>query len=137
MIRSNGLRRLMRWGLGALAVLLAHGILAPSTVRAGCNHLVTSQADRQLDLHHLDGLITGAGDREAPRPPRPCSGPGCSNSTPRPMPVPSAGSDGPHDWIVAIPALEADAPALPRRIPDPTPARPVGHGPSIFHPPPA
>jgi hypothetical protein len=148
-IRSIGFERLMRWGAGALVLLLAHGLGAPRSAWAGCNHLVTSQSDRGLDFNRLDDLITGSSalladdtDRERPGPPgprtpRPCSGPGCSSGVPWPASTASPSSGGPDQWIALESILDLAVASPPRLVPDEPAARPAGHKPSIFHPPPA
>lgn len=137
LIRAIGFGRLMRWGAGALMLLLAHGLVAPSA-RAGCNdHLVTSQADRRLDFNRLDELITGD-SADPDRAPRPCSGPGCSGGGPSaPASTASPHSGGPDQWVALAAAVGADVASPPRIAPDDPAARPDGHRPSIFHPPPA
>jgi hypothetical protein len=144
--RSLGLGRLVRWGAGALVLLLAHGLVAPGAVRAGCNHPVTSQADRRLDLHQLDGLITGSAsdlvgdDLGQDRPgqsPRRCSGPGCSRGVPWPAPTAFQVSPGHDQWIVIGSVLALTVVTSPRLVADEPAARPAGFRPSIFHPPPA
>lgn len=136
-IQSVGIQRLLRWGLGALVLLLAHGLFVPGA-RAGCNHGVTSQSDRRLDFNRLDDLIAGDAGRHAPAvPPCRCSGPGCSSDTPGPAPTGSPAPTGPDQWIAVMPAPGPDASSPPRLIPDEPAARPAGHRPSIFHPPPA
>jgi hypothetical protein len=133
----------MRWGTGALVLLLAHGLGAPGAARAGCNHLVTSQSDRLLDFNRLDDLITGSSAihdepvQPDPGRPRPCSGPGCSSSIPRPASTGSPGSSGPDQWATLEAALDSSVASPPRLVPDEPAARPAGHQPSIFHPPPA
>jgi hypothetical protein len=141
--RSIGLERLMRWGIGALVLLLAHGLGAPGAARAGCNHLVTSQSDGLLEFNRLDDLITGSSampvepSQSVPRSPRPCSGPGCSSSVPRPPSTASPSSSGPDQWAALDAALDSVIASPPRLVPDEPAARPAGHKPSIFHPPPA
>ncbi len=144
-MRSIPLERLARLGTGALVLLLAHGLAAPRTARAGCGHLVTSQSNRELDDNRLDDLITGhstamlAGDPgdSGPRGPLPCSGPGCSNGVPRPVPAAPSAPVGPDQWL-ALGDLLRLGDADPHRLPpDELSARPAGHRPSIFHPPPA
>jgi hypothetical protein len=140
-MRSMRLERLMRWGVGALVLLLAHGLGAPRSAWAGCSHLVTSQADRSLDHNRLDSLITGQAqvpaDQPGPRGPLPCSGPGCSNSAPRPVPTAPSAPVGPEQWLALGAALRIGEAAPHRLSPDEPAARPAGHKPSIFHPPPA
>ncbi|MHB1556635.1 MAG: hypothetical protein ACYC61_04030 [Isosphaeraceae bacterium] len=147
-MRSDRFGRLARWGMGALLLLLLQCFAAPQSARAACsNHLVTSQSERRLAYDRLDDLITGGlfttladGPRqERPdRPvPRPCSGPGCSSSVPRPVSTAFPGTVGPDQWIAlrAVPGPAAASPAP--LMPDEPADRPAGHRPSIFHPPPA
>jgi hypothetical protein len=145
-IRSiGGSERLLRWGIGALVLLLAHGLGAPRSAWAGCNnHLVTSQSDRQLDFNRLDDLIMGSSllpaddaGRPGPRAPRPCSGPGCSSSVPWPASTASPSSAGPDQWVALESVLAPAVASPPRLVPDEPAARPIGYKPSIFHPPPA
>jgi hypothetical protein len=148
MTRSIGCGRLMRWATGALVLLAAHGLGASGTARAGCeNHLVTSLSERLLDHDQLDELITGdlsatLADGSTPnRPgqpvPRRCSGPGCSSGVPRPMSTASPSSGGPDQWVALDAVLGLIVASPPRLVPDEPAARPAGHKPSIFHPPPA
>ncbi len=141
--RSIGFGRLMRWGTGALVLLLAHGLGAPAAARAGCNHLVTSQSDRMLDINRFDDLIAGSSarlngpGRPTPGRPGPCSGPGCSSRIPRPASTTTPGSSGPDQWATLEAVLGPAVPSPPRLVPDEPAARPAGHKLSIFHPPPA
>jgi hypothetical protein len=142
---ANGCERLMRWGVGAVVLLLAHGLGLPGAARAGCNHLVTSQSDRRPDFNRLDDLIAGgsiampAGQpgQPDPRPSRRCSGPGCSNGIPWPLSTTSPSTGGPDQWVALEAILGLDAISIPRLPADEPAARPAGHKPSIFHPPPA
>ena len=151
LIRSIGIHRLIRWGTAAFVLLLAHGLGAPRSAWAGCNHLVTSESGRRLELDRLDDLITGGSSafladessgREWPgqpgrRAPKPCSGPGCSSSIPRPASTGSPTTSGPDQWIAMESVLALSPVSPPRLVPDEPAARPAGHKPSIFHPPPA
>ncbi len=140
----RGCERLVRWGVGALVLLLAHGLGAPGAARAGCNHLVTSQFDRQLDINRLDDLIAGGSiampaddpGQPDPRPSRRCSGPGCSSGVPWPLSTTSPTSSGLDHWAALEAILDLDVTSPPRHLPDEPAARPAGHKPSIFHPPP-
>ncbi len=144
MKQAIGFERLMRWGIGALVLLLAHGLGAPGAARAGCDHLVTSQSDRRLDLNRLDDLITGGSTvmpadepgQPGPRPSRRCSGPGCSSGVPWPLSTASPNSGGPDQWVALEAVLDLAISSPPRHLPDEPAARPAGHKPSIFHPPP-
>lgn len=145
MIRSIGIHRLMRWGTAAFVLLLAHGLGAPRSAWAGCGHLVTSQADRRLDFNRLDDLITGAAPglraddpgQPVPAAPRKCSGPGCSGGVPWPLSTASPTTGGPDQWIALESVLAIVVVSPPHWLPDEPAARPAGHKPSIFHPPPA
>ena len=103
--------RLARWGTGALILLLLHGVVAPSSAQAACNHLVTSRFDRFLDFKQLDALIVGdlsflVPDEQArdplqqPVPKRrlPCSGPSCTDRVPSPVSTATQGSAGSNQW---------------------------------------
>ncbi len=137
-----------RWLAGALLLALAYGVVASGTAQAGCSHPVTSELDRRIAaFDRLDDLITGGtpaiarGERgrspgSPPTHPRPCDGPGCSGSVPRPPSTASPIADGLDRWLALgrMPAL--DAAPTGRLVPADSPARPAGHAPSVFHPPP-
>lgn len=144
--------RLTRWLAGPLLVVLALGLVVSGSARAGCSHPVTSEFDRRVAaFDRLDDLITGGisamamanvpgqpGGVPTDRPrPRPCDGPGCSGSVPRPGPASSASpvTDGLDQWIALGQALDDASPISTRVVPEPAPARPAGHAPSVFHPP--
>lgn len=147
-MRSDRLERVARWGMGALLLLLMQCFAAPQSAWAACtNHLITSRSERLLAYDRLDDLITGdlsATLAEGPRrqqpgrpAPRPCSGPGCKSSVPRPVSTASPSSAGPDQWI-ALRAVPGPVAASPDPLlPDEPADRPIGHRPSIFHPPPA
>lgn len=139
-MRSIPFERLARWGIGAVVLLLAHGLAAPRTARATCTHLVTSQAERRADINQLDGLVTGQdarpGQPSGPRVPSPCSGPGCSNRVPLPVPPAASAPGGPDQWLALSAALQFAEIAPDRLSPDEPAPRPSAHRPSIFHPPP-
>ena len=103
---SMRFERLTRWATGALMLLLVHGLGLSRPAWAGCNHLVTSQSDRLLSIHQLDGLITGSSPSEdpaskpGPAHPGPCSGPGCSNRVPLPAPTAVPDADRSDQWGV-------------------------------------
>jgi hypothetical protein len=128
-------------------VLLAHGLVAPRSAWAGCNQLVSSPSGRHLEFNRLDAIIAGGSfsddlahdplQKNGPKRPAPCSGPGCSSRAPLPAPAASQGPDGSDQWVVmnAVVPLAVVSPRC-RTIDEPG-ARPAGHKPSIFHPPPA
>ncbi|MFI5454487.1 MAG: hypothetical protein ACHRXM_03465 [Isosphaerales bacterium] len=150
MMRSDYPKRLVRWGLGALMLLLVHEFCAPRAARAGCNHLVVSQSDRLLDLDRLDAFILGDTSsmvsddsvqlllQQQDRTRRlPCSGPSCSDHVPSPVGAASQESGGFDQWgtLNSLVLHEIVSPS-DRTIDEPV-LRPVGKKPSIFHPPPA
>jgi hypothetical protein len=138
--------RLTRWLAGPLMVVLAHGLVASTAARAGCSHPVTSEFDRRISaFDRLDDLITGgpqailAGEpgRLPPAWPRPCDGPGCKQSAPRPASTATPIADGLHQWLALGQSPGRDDGRPPSRlVPERSPARPAGHAPSVFHPPP-
>jgi hypothetical protein len=149
-MRSMRSERLTRWATGALMLLLIHGLGAPRSARAGCNHLVTSKSDRLLEVNRLDALITGDSSasfsddlaqdplgEHSPNRPTSCSGPGCSSRVPWPVSSTSQGSTGSDQWVVLNAVVHLAAVSPPCRTLDEPAARPAGHKPSIFHPPPA
>jgi hypothetical protein len=147
-MRSDRLGRLPRWCTGALLLLLIQCFAAPRSAWAGCNnHLVTSQSERLLHHNRLDELITGGlsatlaegpGQDRPDRPaPRRCSGPGCSSGVPWPLPTTSPTPGGPDQWVALEAVLDLIVASPSRLVPDESAARPAGHKPSIFHPPPA
>lgn len=141
--------RLMRWLAGPLMVVLAHALIAFGSAQAGCSHPVTSEFDRRFGaFDRLDDLITGGVAVKATVPvpvpvpgqpdrPRPCDGPGCSGRVPRPGPASSASpiTQGVDQWIALRQAPDDASPTSTRVVPEPAPAFPAGHAPSVFHPP--
>ncbi len=129
-------------------LLLIQCFAAPRSAWAGCNnHLVTSKSERLLAYNRLDDLMTGglsethSGTPENDRPdwpaPRRCSGPGCSSGVPVPPSTASPSPGGPDQWVALEAARGLISASPPRLVPDESAARPDGHKPSIFHPPPA
>jgi len=149
-MRSMRYERLARWATGALIVLLVHGLGAPRSAWAGCNHLVNSRSDRLIDFNRLDALIGGSSSAElsddmardpmneqGPNHPTPCSGPGCSSQVPMPVPTAFPVSEFSDHWghlssLAILSIASSPGPAI-----DELGARPTGQKPSIFHPPPA
>src|SRR5437879_5565824 len=124
-MRSTGFEPLRRWGIGALVLLLIHGLGATHSARAGCNHLVISKSDRLVGFNQLDALNLGDSSStieddsaqgpvnpQEPRRPTPCSGPGCSSRVPLPVPTASQGPDGSDQWVAlgAVVRLPASSP---------------------------
>jgi hypothetical protein len=143
---SMRFERRMRWATGALMLLLVHALALSRPAMAGCNHLVSSHSNRLLNIHQLDGLITGGSlspiseDPASPRQPEhpaPCSGPGCSNRMPLPAPTALPNYDRSDQWCVLTTLAFLPSVSPPSRMVDEPAARPSGEKPSIFHPPPA
>ena len=141
---STRFERLTRWGIGALALLLFHGVCATRAGAAGCDHFVFSESDLELQYNRLDALIAGgSADRshnprnQGPKSPRPCSGPGCTSRVPVPVPTGLPDSDRSDQWgnVNSLAILPIASP--PSRMIDESTVRPTGQKPSIFHPPPA
>ena len=142
-------RRLSRWGATA-AVLLAVGLFAaPETAWAGCNHAVSSQSDRQSNLHQLHDLISNGAssalhgvNEQSPQgtpgsPARtPCSGPSCSNS-PLPLPISTVTSNPQNRdrWGTLDAAIAVDKTSFHHRTVDEPTLAAAGEESSIFHPP--
>jgi hypothetical protein len=102
-MRSIPFKRLARLGTGAFLILLAHGLYAPGSAWAACNHLVTARSDPSFNLARLDALILGdslKSPREQPAPARrmPCSGLSCSSQVPTPASTTSPEPDGTDQW---------------------------------------
>jgi hypothetical protein len=139
-MRSIAFKRLARLGTGAFLLLLVHGLCAPSTAWAACNHLVTTQSDPFLNLGRLDALIAGDSVKsplEQPAPARrmPCSGLACSSSVPMPASTVSPEPGGSDQWgtLDILVVLEVTSP--PVATTDQPAPRSVGEKTSIFHPP--
>src|SRR5271165_1777509 len=88
-------KRLAPWGVAFFLLLLGH--VSPSSARAGCGHLVSSNFGRSLHFNRIDDLIAGessgliasgrVGDSVLPTGiprRRPCSGASCSRRIPLP-----------------------------------------------------
>ena len=149
-MRPIDCERLRRWGIGALVLLLVHGLDAARSASAACNHLVTSRSDRLADSYQLDALIVGDGSATiaedpardpmnplGPKRPTPCSGPGCSRRVPMPAPSAFPDSDRSDQWVVLNAIVRLTSTSPPCRTVDQPADRPTGEQPSIFHPPPA
>ena len=147
-MRPNRFERLTRWGAGALMLLLVHGLGAPRSAGAGCNHLVVSKSERLLDFNQLDALVAGGspalqsddlardppGDRGSERP-TPCSGPGCSGQVPMPVPTAIQAPEGPDQWgTLSVPVILPAASPLDR-LTDEHPPDSSRQESSVFHPP--
>ncbi len=145
-MKVNRYNRLGRWAIGALMLLLIHGLGMARPARAGCNHLVSSESDRHLGFNQLEGLIIGdsssslSDERPVERGPKhrtPCSGPGCSERVPMPTPTTIPDSDRSDQWGVLTALALPPIASPPSRTVDEPADRPAGQKPSVFHPPPA
>ena len=142
--------RMTRLGIGACLVFLFQAPGMSRSAWAGCNHLVSSHLDRTLHFRQLDDLITGdlsivdsddmaRGPLGEPGPERswPCSGPGCSNRVPTPVPTAFPDFERADRWAtsshLAIPLIGSPW----RRTVDEPDARPIAKSPrsSILPPP--
>jgi hypothetical protein len=98
-MRSIPFKRLARLGTGAILLLLVHGLTAPGSAWAGCNHLDASRTDpgRLPSIFDalLDDLAAPANGNPTRQPPRPCSGAFCSG-----QPATPAVPLGAVDWVV-------------------------------------
>ena len=129
-MRATRPRRLVKAIVGASLTLLAIGLIAPASAKAGCEH----PADRPsigLDAFRIDGSTTAD---QAPRP-KPCSGPSCSNKsaptpTSAPQPAPRA-----ELWGLVVGPLPVAPPDSSAKAPEGDLERPVRLATSIFHPP--
>jgi len=148
-MRSDRLKRLAPFGIGALVLLLIQGLFAPRLAWAGCNHLVVSRFDSSLDFNRLDELVVARSVSisadDAARSPlgpgvperrTPCTGMNCSSRVPLPASTVSPEPRNVDQWgALGAPLVLEPALALHRSIEKPTSGR-SGYKPSIFHPPP-
>ena len=136
--------RLVRFGAGALTLLLLHALSFSGMARAGCNHLVGAHSDPLGTL--AESIVAGPstvtvtpqfpGERPVSRRSKPCSGMSCSSSTPLPASTASSGPVGSDQWgtlsthaafvVIAAHTLTIDNSVRGSR----------GRLNSIFHPPP-
>jgi hypothetical protein len=111
-----------RWSAGALVALVAGSFCAPEASAAGCDHPTTLDGP----AGHFELLAKAGALPKLPRRPAsvPCSGPTCSNA--------------PHAPSAPAPLAESLAISEARPsydMPNPSAARPLHRGPSVFHPP--
>ncbi len=141
---STRFERLMRCGVGALALVLFHGVCATRAAAAGCNPFGFSHPDQMPQYNRLDALIAGGSadmgrdpTKQGPKSHRPCSGPGCTSRVPVPVPTGFSQPDRSDQWgnLNTLAMLPIASP--PSRTIDEPAVRPTGQKPSIFHPPPA
>jgi hypothetical protein len=96
-IRSGYVSRIRRLGIGAFVLFVLHGLCAPVTAQAGCNHLVVSPTDTTQLASLIDPMLDdlAGGHQPGPASPRPCSGAWCTGQ-PIVPPIPA----GARDWRV-------------------------------------
>jgi hypothetical protein len=125
--------RLLKAFVGASLTFLAMALIAPGSVKAGCEH-PSDRPSIGLDAIRLDGPSTTT--EQAPRP-KPCNGPSCSNksapaptSTSSPQPPPRA-----ELWGALVEPLPISPPDSSAKILDGDLERPILLATPIFHPP--
>ena len=97
---------------GALAALLAGGVLAPAEARAGCSHYIVGQSEARVRsaLADLEVLSFVRHDESAPTTPAdrplPCSGPSCKSQPSAPPLIPAP----PHARAELWACLDANGP---------------------------
>jgi hypothetical protein len=130
-MRATPPKRLVKAIVGASLTFLVMSLIAPALARAGCEHPV-DRPSIGLDAFRLDGPKTTT--NQVP-PPKPCSGPSCSNksappttSTPQPNPRSEL-------WGLAVEPLPIAGLESSFRVPESALERPVRLATSIFHPP--
>lgn len=142
MMRTVESRRTGRLLTGAMALCVVHSLCAAGSAQAGCNHLVTSQSDRQLTWRELDLLIAADGpssdsptSQRGPGRSTPCRGMSCSSPTPLPASTAHPAPEGADQWgaLSAIVVDEPDA-AVGRALDEPT-CDGSSDKTSVFHPP--
>ena len=128
-MRTTRPRRRAKAFAGAFLTLLAIGLLAPVSAKAGCEH----PSDRPAI--GLDAFGTDGPKSDQLPPPKPCSGPSCSNksappTTSAPQPPPRA-----ELWGVVIEPSPVEPPGSSARTAEDDLDRPIRFAPSVFHPP--
>jgi hypothetical protein len=113
--------------------LVAGALAAPEAKAAGCDHPTTLGGP----AGHFEMLAKAGALPKVPRRPAsiPCSGPTCSNaphapSAPAPLVTPPTAEWG---YLAENPEISGARPSY--HAPDPSSARPLHRGPSVFHPP--
>jgi hypothetical protein len=138
MARSSSLQQLFSLPAGAVVLLLASGLLAPSSVEGSCSHLVTSRTDpgrlSQIEslVHDLAGESAGIPN---PLPPRPCSGALCTGQPAVPA-VPAGFFDGRIDtwaWHASVPVLALIGDSF--LFAETNELQPIRQSLDVFHPP--
>ena len=137
-MRQSALRLLARGAAGAIVSLVALALISPATVRAGCTlaHLNPSgELLSQFTMLAEAGALAQPGPA-GPSTPVPCSGPSCSQGTPRPFSsLPSVTRVGMEEWAVLAPCGDAPEPAAFDQPPMPVRLDRIDTVCSIFHPP--
>jgi hypothetical protein len=128
-----------RWFAGALAALLAAGVFAPATARAGCTHDALSRhaalAGDSTGLELLN-VPAAAGEPSVPlERPKPCSGVFCSGNPglpglPATTVIPRA-----NDWGMLFAPPPSPVAGSFSRHHDGDRPRPIHDGQDVFHPP--
>jgi hypothetical protein len=115
--------------------LLTLGLFAPAANAQHCGRYVVAEGEfRQQVARLLEG---GAEARlpGLPTAPEPCKGASCSGQPAAPASPTATPTPPCEDWacpvVLAEPKAEPSLPDAPRSVD----ARPIGRGPSIFHPP--
>jgi hypothetical protein len=100
-MRSGHYKPMGRLGTGVFMFLVAHGLCAPVSAWAGCNHLVTSRTDPARLPALIDPLMGDFAGQSEPHqaPQRPCTGAWCSGQPATPA-VPAGVFDwGMESWV--------------------------------------
>ena len=123
--------RLMKAIVGASLTFLAMALIAPDSARAAsCDHPI-DRPGIGLDAFRLDG--SKATDQLPP--PKPCTGPSCSNkSAPPTTSTPPAPPRG-ELWGLAVEPLPVDGPDSTAQAPEGNLERPIRSATLVFHPP--
>lgn len=147
-MRLHLFERLGPWGIGALLLLLVHGLGPARSARASCGSLVTSNLERLRDFNQFDSLVVDGsfsssvadpiqdaqGDA-TPEWPKPCSGPTCSSQDSSPASTTAPDPDRLDRWGDLNIRAFLSIPSRLHGIIDEPAIRLDGHRPAIFHPP--
>ena len=147
-MRQSLSRKLVRLTIGAALLLLVQGAIASRPVQAGCNHWVTTQAQRDSVHGMLDRLIVGdsresgqaeqtpADHNQLPNAPPPCSGASCSGHVPPPLPTSVSLAHGVTHWGMLVCVLDLACRAAVHFVHDgDEPFLPSDDPSQVFHPP--
>jgi hypothetical protein len=135
-LSTRGRESLGRSCVGALVALLAAGLFAPASARAGCSAYILSSHDAPAGKAGGLELLSRASDpvRPANRP-KPCSGVFCSGNPGLPdVPSTPITPQGDEWGLLAEPAVPPVAGSFPRHHDDDR-LRPIQAGLGVFHPP--